>query len=270
MSCSPAIKSPRMVMALRPAVLGCVAGSLAACALAWTVNAQQPAADAAAPGAAPRDLVARYCVSCHSDRLKAGGLALEAVAAHDVAQSPDVWEKVVRKLRARQMPPVGTPRPDEATYDAAIASLETALDRAAAAAPNPGRTETFRRLNRTEYQNAIRDLLALEVDVDLAAAGRRIQPRLRQRDGRRSLADAAGTLPLRGAEDQPAGGRTSQPVAGRRHDQASARPHAGRALRRAAARHARRRGRPLHVPAGRRVRDPDSAGARPQRARRRV
>src|SRR4029077_8642700 len=76
-----------------------------------------------------------------------------------------VWEKVLRKIRARQMPPIGMPRPDEPTYDAAIASLETSLDGAGAANPDPGRTETLRRLNRTEYQNAIRDLLALDVDV---------------------------------------------------------------------------------------------------------
>ena len=82
-----------------------------------------------------------------------------------MSRHPDVWEKVVRKLRARQMPPVGKERPDDATYDAVIASLETSLDRAAAAHPNPGRTATIRRLTRTEYQNAIRDLLALDVDV---------------------------------------------------------------------------------------------------------
>src|SRR5207249_8541288 len=87
------------------------------------------------------------------------------VAARDVSEHPDAWEKVVRKIRARQMPPVGMPRPDEAAYDAAIASLETSLDRAAAANPDPGRTATLRRLTRTEYQNAIHDLLALEVDV---------------------------------------------------------------------------------------------------------
>ena len=83
-----------------------------------------------------------------------------------MSRHPDVWEKVVRKLRARQMPPVGQKdRPDDATYDAVIAYLETSLDRAAAAHPNPGRTATIRRLTRTEYQNAIRDLLALDVDV---------------------------------------------------------------------------------------------------------
>src|SRR5262249_56358495 len=69
------------------------------------------------------------------------------------------------KLRRRMMPPPGRPRPDERTYDLLVSDLEKSLDRAAAANPNPGRTETFRRLNRTEYQNAIRDLLGLDVDV---------------------------------------------------------------------------------------------------------
>jgi hypothetical protein len=85
--------------------------------------------------------------------------------AQDIGGHSQVWEKVVRKLRSRQMPPPGMPRPDEATYDAIVSSLESSLDRAAAAKPNPGRTDTFRRLNRTEYRNAIRDLLALDVDV---------------------------------------------------------------------------------------------------------
>jgi mono/diheme cytochrome c family protein len=114
---------------------------------------------------AHRDVINRYCVSCHNDRLKTGGLALDATASHDAGQNPEVWEKVLRKVRARQMPPVGLPRPDEAVYQATISSLEQTLDRAAAARPNPGRTNTLRRLNRTEYRNAIRDLLALDVDV---------------------------------------------------------------------------------------------------------
>ncbi len=107
----------------------------------------------------------RYRLTCHDEDEKKGGLALDTVAA-DVSRHQEVWEKVVRKLRARQMPPVGRKeRPDEATYDATIAYLETSLDRVAAAHPNPGRTATIRRLTRTEYQNAIRDLLALRVDV---------------------------------------------------------------------------------------------------------
>jgi len=104
-------------------------------------------------------------VTCHDDLGREAGLSLESVAAADIAAHPDVWEKVVRKLRTRQMPPVGEPRPDEATYDAALSFLETALDRTAAAHPNPGRTATIRRLTRTEYHNAVRDLLAVDVDV---------------------------------------------------------------------------------------------------------
>ncbi len=104
-------------------------------------------------------------MTCHDDEEKKGGLSLALVSA-DVADDPKVWEKVVRKLRARQMPPVGRKeRPDDATYDATVRSLETLLDKAAAAHPNPGRTATIRRLTRTEYRNAVRDLLALEIDV---------------------------------------------------------------------------------------------------------
>src|SRR4051812_34398755 len=111
---------------------------------------------------APAATINQYCVGCHSEKVKTGGLALDP--AH-IADRPADWEKAVRKLRARYMPPAGLPRPDERTYDALVTSLETTLDRAAAAKPNPGRTDTFRRLNRTEYRNAIRDLLALDVDV---------------------------------------------------------------------------------------------------------
>ncbi len=131
------------------------------------------------PGAAPPEqqgapvtggvpdqaLVNRYCLGCHNDRALRGGLSLEGAALDDVAGHTDVWERALRKLRAGAMPPSGAPRPDETAYAGLRAYLETELDTIAAAAPNPGRTETFRRLNRTEYRNAIRDLLALDVDV---------------------------------------------------------------------------------------------------------
>src|SRR6185436_10430982 len=91
---------------------------------------------------------------------------LDQLDVANVGERTDVWEKVVRKLRGGVMPPAGLPRPDEATYQAFIVSLETSLDRAAAAHPNPGRTEAFHRLNRTEYANTIRDLLAIDVDVE--------------------------------------------------------------------------------------------------------
>jgi hypothetical protein len=103
-------------------------------------------------------------VTCHSQRLKTGGLTLEGTDLTKVAENPEVWEKVVRKLLAGAMPPQGVRRPDEATYHALTAWLEGELDQAAAAHPNPGRP-MLHRLNRAEYANAVRDLLALDVDA---------------------------------------------------------------------------------------------------------
>ncbi|MGH9147267.1 MAG: DUF1592 domain-containing protein, partial [Vicinamibacterales bacterium] len=92
-------------------------------------------------------------------------IALDALDLSEVAADAEAWEKVVRKLRAGVMPPAGAPRPDRATHDAFLTWIEAELDRAAVATPNPGRTEPFHRLNRAEYQNAIRDLLGVDVDV---------------------------------------------------------------------------------------------------------
>jgi mono/diheme cytochrome c family protein len=146
-----------------------VAGLAAAGSIALTLHAQQPQARAAAPPPKAAvhlfSVIDEYCLSCHDEDNKKAGLALDTIAAHDVTRHPDVWEKVVRKLRARQMPPVGKDRPDDGTYDAVIAYLEGSLDRAATAHPNRGRTATIRRLTRTEYQNAVRDLLAVDLDV---------------------------------------------------------------------------------------------------------
>jgi len=122
-----------------------------------TAQAQQIASE--------RALVNKYCVGCHNAKLKTAGLALDTISKEPVTSHPETWEKVVRRLRARQMPPLGLNRPDEATYDAVLASVESALDSAAATSSNPGRTGAFRRLTRTEYHNAIRDLLALEIDT---------------------------------------------------------------------------------------------------------
>ncbi|MDX1382842.1 MAG: DUF1592 domain-containing protein [Thermoanaerobaculia bacterium] len=134
----------------------------AAGVLAATAVTAQPAPDAPPPHVA---LVERHCLACHDSDLRTGGLDLETAAAADLRLHRETWEKVVRKLNARQMPPQGRRRPEEATYAAVVASLERELDRIAAVAPEPGRTGTFRRLNRTEYGNAVRDLLDLEVDV---------------------------------------------------------------------------------------------------------
>ncbi len=124
---------------------------------------------AAPPPSRERAAIARfvdlYCVSCHNAEDKAANLALEALGVDDVGRNAEAWEKVVRKLVARQMPPAGEIRPTGRSYDRVVDSLAGALDRAASEDPRPGRTLTFRRLNRTEYQNAIRDLLAVNVDA---------------------------------------------------------------------------------------------------------
>jgi mono/diheme cytochrome c family protein len=111
------------------------------------------------------DLVTKYCVACHNDRTRTGNLTLESVDTEHVERSAETWEKVVGKLRGHAMPPSGVRRPDSATYDAAAGWLEAALDRAAAANPNPGRSAGLHRLNRTEYANAVRDLLGVEIDA---------------------------------------------------------------------------------------------------------
>jgi len=148
----------------RRALVAAAVGVIGAGGVVFTLEAQRAPAEAA-PAGAHAAVVDQYCLSCHDEAEKKGGLALDMAVVQDVSQHPDLWEKVVRKLRARQMPPIGKERPGEAAYDAAIASLEASLDRAAAVTPNPGRTATIRRLTRTEYQNAIRDLLAVNVDM---------------------------------------------------------------------------------------------------------
>jgi mono/diheme cytochrome c family protein len=130
-------------------------------------SSSRPSYDAAKGSAKPTAhelFLARYCISCHSGAEKSGGLALDVFGKKAIGKHPEVWERVVRKLRARQMPPVSQPRPDERSYEAISSLLESALDRAASAHPDPGRTDSFRRLTVTEYQNAVRDLLALDID----------------------------------------------------------------------------------------------------------
>jgi mono/diheme cytochrome c family protein len=121
------------------------------------------AAAAAAPS--QRVLLDRYCVSCHNQRLKTAGLTLDTMDIGVMGAHAETWEKVVRKLRGGLMPPPGRPRPDQPAQDALVGWLETELDATAAAHPNPGRTETFHRLNRAEYHNVVRDILALDLDV---------------------------------------------------------------------------------------------------------
>jgi cytochrome c551/c552 len=105
--------------------------------------------------------VTKYCVTCHNPRLKTAGLTLDPSELAHVAGYAETWEKVIRKLRAGTMPPVGVPRPEQAAYDSAANFLESELDRAAASQPAPGKLPLLHRLSRTEYQNAVRDLLGL-------------------------------------------------------------------------------------------------------------
>ena len=119
--------------------------------------AQTPAVDYGA-------VVNKYCVTCHNERAKTAGLMLDKANIADPAASADIWEKAIRKMRVGMMPPQTAPHPDAQTQASLIAHLTTALDRAAAEHPNPGRP-LVHRLNRAEYANAIRDLLALDVDT---------------------------------------------------------------------------------------------------------
>ena len=128
-------------------------------------TAPQTAAPLTSPAVPSKAFLDSYCITCHNQRLKTGGLALDAMNLNDVAAHAPEWEKAVVKLRAGLMPPAGMPRPAQPVIDSFTASLEAALDSAAAGDPNPGRTEPFHRLNRAEYQNAIRDLLALDIDT---------------------------------------------------------------------------------------------------------
>jgi hypothetical protein len=128
------------------------------------LRAQSPAQTRQIPSASPQAVVTAYCVTCHSDRLHTSDLSLEHADFTDIATAAQTWEKVIRKVRAGMMPPAGMPRPDPQTLDAFATALETSIDRASAAAPQPGHA-TLHRLNRAEYANAIRDLLALDVDA---------------------------------------------------------------------------------------------------------
>src|SRR5579863_10040008 len=129
-----------------------IAGIATALALAIGANAQNPQA-----------VLNQYCVTCHNAKLLTGGLAIDKLDLHRAEASAETWEKVARKLRAGLMPPAGAPRPDRHALDALAGAVEDALDHAAAANPNPGRAP-LHRMNRGEYANAIRDLLAVDVD----------------------------------------------------------------------------------------------------------
>jgi len=123
------------------------------------------AAGAVAPVSSHRLLLDRYCVTCHNERAKIADLMLDRIDVANPGAEAEVWEKVMRKVHTGTMPPPNMPQLSQDDRRALLTWLETSLDAASAAKPNPGRTETLRRLNRTEYQNAVRDLLALDIDA---------------------------------------------------------------------------------------------------------
>ena len=112
-----------------------------------------------------RAVLDRYCVTCHNERLRTADLALDVVSLDEVSADAALWEKVVRKLRTRTMPPLLRPRPADTVYDEMVSWLEFELDAAASAAPHPGNAPVLHRLNRAEYANSVRDLLALDFDA---------------------------------------------------------------------------------------------------------
>src|SRR5678815_3363531 len=144
-------------------VIAVAAGLLVSAGIwrAEPVVAQVPAA-AATPGTSSAAVLKQYCATCHSDRVKAGGLVIDPAAVSNVGTDADRWEKVVRKLRTQAMPPPGAPRPDAASYERVASFLESELDRVETAKPHLGKLPLAHRLSRTEYRNAVRDLLALE------------------------------------------------------------------------------------------------------------
>ncbi len=144
------------------------------------LSAQAPAPPASATQAAastnPTAFINTYCVTCHNQKLHTAGLALDTLDASHPGANPEVWEKVVAKLRAGSMPPPKMPRADDATYRVIASTLENELDKAWEAKPNPGRISAVHRLNRMEYNNAIRDLFALDFDVKASACQATTRP----------------------------------------------------------------------------------------------
>jgi hypothetical protein len=123
---------------------------------------------AARAGDDARAFLQAYCITCHSQQMKSRGavpVALDTLDASLVSKDAETWEQVVRKMRAGVMPPAGMKRPDKAAHEQFLTWVEGELDSAARERPNPGRTEVFHRLNRTEYRNAVRDLLDLDIDI---------------------------------------------------------------------------------------------------------
>jgi cytochrome c5 len=163
------VKMPTALPSARALTMGLAVSALfVSLGIQARPSAQQavpPANGAQSASASHRRTIDRYCVTCHNQKLATAGLKLDEADVAHPATGAETWEKVVRKLRTGIMPPPNMPQPSAEDRRALLSWLETSLDNAAAVKPDPGRTESLRRLNRTEYQNAIRDLLALDIDA---------------------------------------------------------------------------------------------------------
>jgi mono/diheme cytochrome c family protein len=150
-------------------ILALLAGGWSAAVVSsvQTSAGQTTPTPALATPVAPQAVFAQYCITCHNQKLRTGGLALDSVDVTQPASNAELWERVIAKLRAASMPPPGRPRPDPATYRAVAGWLEAEIDRAWIVNPRPGRINAVHRLNRTEYNNAVRDLLGLDRSVDV-------------------------------------------------------------------------------------------------------
>ena len=146
---------------MKKTVLGWIAVALVGAG--YLLPAKPQSSSSAETASQHREVLKSYCLTCHNETLRTADLLLDQVDVGQVRESPEVWRKVVQKLRAGAMPPPGMPRPDQATYDSLAEYLEMELDRLGAAEPNSG-SPPIHRLNRAEYTNAIRDLLALDFD----------------------------------------------------------------------------------------------------------
>ena len=170
-----------------PVVIVCVLCLFVTQARAVFLSQVRPATSGSAPNP-QQALMNQYCAGCHNQDDNAGGMALDKLDFEKVGKDAAVWERVVRKVRTGMMPPSGQPRPPRATLDAFASELETRLDKAAAANPNVG-SPALHRLNRTEYANVIRDLLAIDVDVST------MLPSDDSNEGFDNIADALGVSP---------------------------------------------------------------------------
>src|SRR2546425_3971802 len=150
---------------------------------------QSPSGSSPATPVSLRVILDTYCIGCHNQKLRTAGLTLDTIDPVNVGSGAEVWEKVIRKLRMGTMPPPGRRRPDQPTTGALVSWLENELDRVAVTRPDPGRTESFHRLNRAEYANAIRDLLALDIDVTA------LLPPDNMSDGLDNIADVLSVSP---------------------------------------------------------------------------